>query len=169
MIKAAFDAARGVPTWEEIEELRRPQWERHLEYMSAERGQAVEEFIDEAKLEEKQRYRQVRQEVLSLGGTTAWRAVTGVNPLEWTNLGIYWTSTKSKAEPYYDEDRHGKAIHVFRASIPPESIDYRETLLAKMNLTFDEDEVRLVPSAPVFLFDMEYLGKIIPVNEWRYA
>ena len=87
---------------------------------------------------------------VSDGRIRAWRAVVADEnwePGRDRHIGLHWTFTESKAEPYDAED--GTHVHVVEAVIPETSIDWTETVIHHLTRDIDEDEITILNNAPV--------------------
>lgn len=105
------------------------------------------------------KYESIVNNYKNLQGGTCWRAVTmprHMDPRKHPRLGIYWSVSLSGARPYNGQYT-GKKIVVYSGEINTNYIDWKGTLLARLdfNLGDDEMEIRFMKNSPIYIYDCE--------------
>lgn len=80
-------------------------------------------------------------------------------PLPASRFGYFWSAEDGASDAYFAEPGQKGATVVVTADILPEAIDYRTTLLARMDyMNADEEgEIRLLPDAVVQVREIEVI------------
>lgn len=116
-----------------------------------------------------------------MDGEDCWRAVgipKSVDPVKHPDLGIYWSSTEEGADEYWGKGKPTLPC-VYRARIDRRNVDIPGTVYARMDMDIGEmeSEVRMIPGAKIFVYDVEVQGdrrmsskaEVIEINDWRHA
>lgn len=116
-----------------------------------------------------------------MDGEDCWRAVgltKNVDPVKHEDLGVYWSSKEEGADEYWG-NRSGTRSCTYRARIDRRNVDLAGTVYARMDMSLgeEESEVRMIPGAKIFVYDVEVCDsrmmsgkcRTLEINDWRHA